>query len=1093
MPERIRAPLAAKIPKALLVVATMNGVVPAPVNAQTSEVLSSRDAATFQLALTMKMRADEQYLAGDTSNAKPLYEQAQSELRAVGTDWRTHNPALASMLETDIDYRLTLLKYDADFWGASYSLTPINPVEAYVRFTDTVEKFADVVADMQKWQNENKGKAVTAAQLEAARSVARTDFDTQALKGVMADIQAKSHAASATAARERIDRNLQRQKEIANERERLNAQYDAAHKQFDTLAVNGVLKAAGLPPELSGLANGASLQDTLLKLGESYILSEGGVSDAFKEYSKATAEFVDAAQKIHEAAKDVKQLSDTAEAVTTAVRRGSLEGVLQVGTVVYQQLPKAEQDRLAQWVLNDNKPLLALIDTAQRMRPTLDAVSILVSNDPKMVARLKEVLKQEALNNVSAFDTWYRARLAGASQLKVDAALLAEQALRAWPKAFIAQLPADVRQAWSDALGGISDTQLAAKLVSHWPPAEIRILAAERSIEVSVNGKTARIDIQAFVHAQSKFSLESIADYPEIAVKQGTDAARKTIQTQTAQLVDGISSNAGAFTRELTTALPALSLSVSLDRVLTGDAPSPDSSDKLFDDIWERMPAAARPAATEQLASMQAGSVIARQVMAADRRRPARMSSNDDRGGSATAATEEAILRMAVTAAFPAAGAALMAADGLKALGRMDDLANRINALTREDRSIMAEQFALYDLVRDERVALALSDVSKRVADRRMQGAEEQIEHYNRATQQLNMQGQRDLYMQRLFMPRAFWLSEQLRLHFDQLDRSIAFWTGDPRRTRGQIATELTRDPQMLRYALDPSINVYTWLNRGNEGDRSDLSTMVEEWKRKKELATRVCLKLSCLEKKPVMGSVTKSPELTLKELLPDQWKRYEDWAKGVEPGDFSFEFLMTPAILLPAKGIHIIRLVDVRAGIETKSGMMVASDSSVLSHPGAAFIPYGDSYFKEHYVPKQIINPGWEPFVVSELSSRWSQNYDLRRLEGYGAYTLWRYTLGNTAMNRNAVNVTLQFFYQYQDKHSPRSDWELQNETARAAAWRLTYRTADQRALRLRLTDMPFFGGEEESRRAIARIQADPEAKQLGLASAVLEEEKQP
>lgn len=1098
MPKRSCVTLAASITAAFLVAASVSVVWPAAGRAQTLPDLSSRDAATFQLALTMKMRADQQYLAGDTSNAKPLYEQAQLELRTVGVDWRKQNPALASMLEADIDYRLTLLKYGADFWGVSYSLTPINPVLAYARFKRSVDEFDDVVKQIQAARLELAKTNLSAEQQEAARSVARTDSDTHALEIVMADISATHHAARATAAEERIERNLRRQKSIADERKLLSAQYDAVHKQFDTLAVNGVLQAAGLPPELSGLADGAPLQDTLLKLGKSYVLSDSNVAQAFKDYSQATAEFVDAAQQIAQTARNVQQMRDTAQAATTALRRGSLEGVLQAGAVVFQQLPKAEQDRLTQWVVNDSKPLLALIDTAGRMRPALDAVAGLVSNDPAMVARLKAVLKQEALTNVAGFDTWYRARLAQAANLQLDAALLTEQAIRGWPNAFIAQLPADTRQALRQGHDAINDAQLALRLVAQWPPAEIRILKTERSVEVRTGDKTVHIDIQAFIAAQSKVSLESVADYAQTAARQGADVAREALRAQTELLLDGIAPDADAFTHDLTATLPDLSPSVSLERVLTANTASPEASAQLFDAIWNRMPAPLRPAAGQQLASMQAGSVIAQQVMAADKRQPVRGAFDGDGGvqGAASGKSDanEATLRMAVTAAFPAAGAALMAADGAKALGQMNELANRINALSQEDRAIMVEQFALYDLVRDERVAVALSDMSKRVSDRRIQGAQEQIERYSRATQQLHMQGQGLQYTQRLFMPRAFWLAEQLRLRFDQLDRSIAFWTSDPRRSRGQIARELMNSPQTLRYALDPSINLYTWLDRGGESDRGDLSTLREEWQRKLQVASSVCETLHCLGKSVVMGRVTQSPELTLKELLPDQWKRYEQWANSGVGGDFSFEFLLTPAILQPDDSIHMIRLVDVRAGIENKSGVLMASDSSVLSHPGAAFIPYQDAYFKEHYVPKQVINPGWDPLVTSELESRWSRLHDLRQLEGYGAYTLWRYTLKNTTRNRSAANVSLQFFYQFQQKTGdPRGDWELLNDEDRAAAWRLVYRTDDQRTMKLRLTDMPFFSRDESARHAIAQMQADPEAKRLGLADAELEEEQRP
>jgi hypothetical protein len=768
-----------------------------------------------------------------------------------------------------------------------------------------------------------------------------------------------------------------------------------------------------------------------------------------------------------------------------------LEGALEAGQLVYAQLPESDKAKLTAYVVDQSKPVQALFDTAKAVRPTLDVVVQVVKNDPVMMGNLKVLLAERALENAPALDRWYRQQLTEAAKVATKvgtSTALMEQAVRGWPKAFFAKLPTDFRSDLRQALNEASDASTADKVFGSWPPAAgLQLQIAGSEIEVRLGMKIVKVELQNFIEVQSKFALEAVVDYAEDAALSSVETARSSMQRKLETLVTSAVAAHDDLAWRVIASVNEIDDSASLSRLIPKSQDgtiAATKSAKLFDNVWQQIPKEAQASAAMQLAAAQAGSMIGKDVVSAALRRP---SGNPALANGIPGKAQDAVLKAALAAAFPAAGAAIVAADALSALGEMNSLADRINALTAEDRQIMAEQLTLYDLVRDESAAVALADLGIRIAEKRNAGAKVQAKRYRDAADRLDEASIKAVGAQKLYLPRAFLIAEQLRYQFDKLDRSLAFWTGDPRAPRGQISRELSSDPQWLRYALDPSIQLFTWLDRDGESDRGDLRRLLAEWQQKLQIADLVCDKLHCKKDNAVVGDVNASPEISLKASVPDQWQKFLRW-KDIGNGDFTFEFLMTPALLKPDRKMHNIRFVAARAGVE-RNGAMVSLENVRLDHSGAAYVPYEDGFIKEHYLPKTAFGVNWRP--LGDLRTRWTGTLALLPLEGYGIYTVWRIVLPDSLDARMADDVRLQFNYQFQEKSFVPDDRSMRSEKARKNAWKVTMKASDNVQVTLPLSDLPFLGSEVSGRSSLEAIAKEPEAAKVGLHKIMLIEEK--
>lgn len=1045
----------------------------------------SRNEITFHLALALKTRADQSFLLGDTDAAQKLYSEAAMELANIESGWRAENAPLPALLERDISYRQTLLQYKVDFWGGVYSLSPINPVQAFISFEETVLELETLAERMEEEKQKIIKATALAAAIGAAREIAKTDVDVQALEKLTKEVQETFHIGRATTAENRIRNNVARQKEIAEERSQLSAQYDKVHRALDTLVVNSLLQATGIPPEAAALAQSDKpLEQRILQAGRILISSKNPqMTQAFAGLSETTAKIVDAAQKGSEALQDLQRIRSAGEAVQNALRRGTLEGALQAGSLIYEQLPASDRERLQSLVTTQLKPPIALMEAARFADETRKSIATIVANNDLMRDRLIDLLAERIGSNTEAFDVWYRGRLTEIFQSMPSKANIGvvEQAIRAWPFAFYSQFPDGMKETLRKLHGQVDDAAAAKEIFSVWPPKGVSVSLIDGSVIVTAGAQKHAVPLQKFVSSQAMKSVEIVANNVD-RVGGEEKLARQATEQHLIQMVRAASTDRELFVTNFAASIHELDEASSLARVLPSQLldqtrPFPKvNSDKVFDEIWQKMPTTAREIAARNLGAMQAGSYVGKEATNSPSRTTVRPEVKGDTGRQAN--VNEAVLKAAIATAFPAAAVAFAVVDAVAAMSEMSKLAAQINELSAEDRSIMKEQLSLYDLVRDERHAAAIAEIGNRIASTRRDGAYRQIDRYQIATDSLDSGIERGRVAQRLFMPRAFLLSELLRSRFDRLDRSLAFWTGDPTAPRGQIAKFITTDPQWLRYALDPELQVYRWLDRGGESDRGDLRKLSEEWRRKLVLARSVCDVLNCRKETAVVGEVT-SRQISLKAVSPKQWKRFEAWKNGGR-GDFSFEFLLTPEVLRPDRALHLLRFIDVRAGIVRANKDIVDPAGSALFHPGAAFVPVDDGFVKEHYLPKIAVNPTWAPFPA--LRTRWASSFALRPLEGYGVYTLWRFTLQDNLHNRQADDVLLDIAYQYQPKLRVLSDEALEVQRRRVDQWGIHFVTSDGLELRVPLSEVPYFAKEEEGRALLEELQKDSALLRVGI-----------
>lgn len=1033
----------------------------------------SREEITFQLALTEKIRGDHAFLLGDSTKAKEFYSEATAELEKIDRSWHDEYRNTLDLLKTDILYRESLIAIGADFWGGTYGLTPINPVEAFMSFEATVKEFESLAKVLDEMQIELAKGEANKDTIEGLKDAAKTERDAQAVNTLSGEIQATFHTNKITVAENRIDTLIQRQKVIAEKRSQLSQQYAQIHKALDSLVVKSVLEASGLPPELSELGDSKKpFGEKILSIGRAAIDGKNPqMTKAFAGLSGSTARLVDSVREMQKLETDLNRIKATTEAIQNAVTRGTIDSAFEAGALIYEQLEKEDRSRLTEYVIKKAKPIVALMETARKIEEIGLEISQMVSSNSVMRGRLLEMLQERVRENSTGVDKWYRERLKEASMAVngKEQALVVEQALKAWPSAFFEQLPEEVKEVVRNAVGKKDDATVIAEAFSHWPPSGMAVNIDDGKIVVQAKEFTHSVRLADFINDHSKHSIEMIANYPEMVAQRGSKVAKEALQEKFDGLLKSVLNSESVMAKRFAQKIDALDETTSLVRVIPNGLAArkrSNASSELFDQLWNSLKMEVREKAGRELAVAEAGSLIAVHAISQSDESISGPRLTGDTGGQK--AVNEALLKTAITAAFPAAGVAFAVADAVKMMGDMSALANEMNQLAAEDRTIMKEQIVLFDLASGERHATALAELSIRLAQLRVTGAYNQINRYESATGKLDKLHDRVRIAQRFLMPRAFYLAERLRMQFDQLDRAIAFWIENPEAPRGQISKVVTNDPQWIRYAVDPGIQIFKWLDRSGESDRGDLRQLAEEWNRKLALARDVCTKVKCTPMTAVVGDISEGVKISLKTLLPSQWAEFEAWKlKGGK--EFVFEFFLTPEILKPNNDSHLIRYVAARAGVVSGRNIL-SPEGDKLAHPGYAYVPIQGRYIKERYRPDAKIDLTWNPFSAS-LRTRWRKSLALDRMEGYGMYTLWRYSLRDNKVNKGAEDIIIQFAYQSRRKSDGMSDEVLLRQEKQKEEWSIKFTTEDKFNLSLPLSEMSFWQDENDAKGFVALL----------------------
>lgn len=392
----------------------------------------------------------------------------------------------------------------------------------------------------------------------------------------------------------------------------------------------------------------------------------------------------------------------------------------------------------------------------------------------------------------------------------------------------------------------------------------------------------------------------------------------------------------------------------------------------------------------------------------------------------------------AASIAFPPFALTQASLKILDGIGKSNAIGGALNGINSEVERYLVEEAQLRDLIDASLAEKARQKLETDLAAERSRAALSDVKLWQLASEQTVDAAEASRRKILLAMSRTFFYAEALRLDFDTLDRAMGLWSGALESNRGNIRAAIENNPANLRLALDPEIQVFSWLAGGREIERrrDDLLTLVNHWKDIDALVEREVNKSTTIS----IGVVgAENYGISLKNLVSQSdWKRFQEWQrnKGREgssdPRSFQFAALIHPEygpdgvpLCKPEKGL---RVVTALVGSMAQPGSRPTLNNGIeLSHPGFAYVPTNDAagqrrYVKEMYKPiKERVNTpfapaGLETEKLDALRERWDKegNYRMKPFEGYGLFTTWFVEVQPTSTNFDLTDIRLQFIYQY-------------------------------------------------------------------------------
>lgn len=383
---------------------------------------------------------------------------------------------------------------------------------------------------------------------------------------------------------------------------------------------------------------------------------------------------------------------------------------------------------------------------------------------------------------------------------------------------------------------------------------------------------------------------------------------------------------------------------------------------------------------------------------------------------------EEQVATMIVANSVPGGAFVAAALSAAKVLGQMELAIQKGNELYNEDKALLKLQLHLGDMIETNEDAKDLAEYDQVIAEVRGRGAAASSNAYLQAIVQSSSKMSDAQAQARLRVPLAIFHAEQMRRTFDELNHALALWAGSSGSPRGTIERLVREDPQYIRLALDNDIQLYRWLVRRGEGDRTDLRSLVNHWRQIVAITTDVCRRVGCSPDAAVVGPVKQTGPISVRQLVGEsQWGQFIEWANSNPEEQFSFKLFLTPSDDLFDAHLKLVRAVDVSAGIRFEGAKQVNSmNRSSLVHPGVAYVSEKNrEYFKEFYPFSTKHDLSWvENFDTEGLRLRWSRNSDLsqRDFEGYGIFTIWELRVDYRDLTGKPEDLYVNFAYQYQN-----------------------------------------------------------------------------
>jgi hypothetical protein len=439
--------------------------------------------------------------------------------------------------------------------------------------------------------------------------------------------------------------------------------------------------------------------------------------------------------------------------------------------------------------------------------------------------------------------------------------------------------------------------------------------------------------------------------------------------------------------------------------------------------------------------------------------------------GSDAGQQQQQMAIAALKAAYPVAGvAAEIVTNAFKAMEQIAVL----EGIEQRRSALSQEQARLSMIFKQTTLDSALAEQERRMAAALKQAARAQSKLYAEA---ISLSGntakglRAEVILQRSL---AFYRAERLREEYDRVSAAYALWLWDGTPSKDKISELIQNDPQMLRYALDSDIQLYSWLSRVGESSRADVFQLGDHWEKIKDLVERVRVTQG---ESPGIDNLGKYDQQTLNllELLDEsQARRLKAWLDKpsqkliltftIAPADERFREYAEPAPRTPlSKGAtmpaepaafvgHVagvrneridetsqrqlklrnLRLLEVRlAGVYQLSAgaPQYTSVAASLAHPGYAFVARNGAPDRDPYLfqlerrwptgPRSGLN--YEQMTQQSVQ-RYLHDSDFNSpFLGYSPYTNWTLTLEPTARAPQAIFVA--FAYVSLDSTVPRTE----------------------------------------------------------------------
>lgn len=1020
---------------------------PAPDNKQAGPTVPddriSYDSLTLELALVKKTLADERFLAGDRTGARNTYCEAKKEANQpliLSTPKRN----TLTLLNSDIDYRLMLLQGNFEFWGAVQSLRPSMPAAHLAALEGLLLEYEKLSGEITAAAREINKDNVEIGKLKALEQELDGKVLAENVNQERITIQKTFQENRQDALDRRIDELLSNRRRLENEVATAVSNAKAASAQFTKIIVNAASASVGIPPDVAQAAQSGDVKTAVFAaVTKSDLMKSPQFTNAMADLrrnNETIAAFIkqgrDLVRKANEYKEQYETYKRTFDDTARLMRKPSLEGLVQVGGQIYENLDQKTKSALRENI-RAAKPVIGAVelvhtikdpDIAKHLRSGVE--TFLSTNSNFASDFLRTAITAHVDEKINDIEKQYSALLGEVSKVRLNIPQvedLTDKVMQAWPNGVLSKLQQPAIDELLRATGISSPQELTDRLR----------LEGINLIRKNLRITTDRIEIRTLANRPlTPPVFISLADLGAIPANNKIEKFGASVKAAFEDQLNRLRGSENELRKILLKRLPVETLEAAFRQGLS--VPNiPSLNDRIQqevkrkEDAWSAVVlslsnSAQRERVVDAVASLQVGSdFVADQESKTEANQKAEKKNYS--GGDtpsapnpapANGSPEDLMVRAALDAALPGASVAI---DVVKAFFAFSDAVDAAQKAAAELQANLREELQVIELVNEARLKQVILGKEREISAIMKEAARAQYESYRfAATQVAANQGEERTY---IFIRRklAFYLAERMREEFDALDRSLALWSGRKNSPRGIIAEMIKADPQNVRLALDSEIHLFDWLERDRESTRADVDGLLVHWRQLTRLSKDLCARLGCVSGAGALGQVNQTEVVKLSETLSAlDLERLRLWQTSGRSEPITLTLLLSPDGRHLPQGIDNARVIDVRLGTTTKTGQLTALNRVRLFHPGMGYVLVDGVPTREAMLPiGRWGHAPPAPFDLQELSESWRQSSTgrARDFEGYPVFTAWQLTLEAAEENRKATDIELRFAYRYIDR----------------------------------------------------------------------------